>query len=140
MVTRSALLRPYYLVLLAGALLRAGLLARAQATLDESAHLADGTGQHAYVAEHARLQAEVSLATRAFEQAEESYRTALTASRLQGARWLELRAARGLAAFLIAQDRTDEAREILSPIVNWFTEGKDTMDYLYADSLMKTFA
>ena len=46
-------LRPYYFVLLAGALLRAGDLKRAQASLDESTRLADATGQHAYIAEHA---------------------------------------------------------------------------------------
>ena len=62
--TRSALLRPYYLVLLAGAQLRAGNLDRAQASLDESTRVADATGQHAYDAEHARLQAEVHGAAR----------------------------------------------------------------------------
>jgi serine/threonine protein kinase/tetratricopeptide (TPR) repeat protein len=139
-VTRSALLRPYYLVLLAGALLRAGLFARAQAALDEGARVADATGQHSYGAEHARLQAEVLAATGERDRAEESYRTALTVSRLQGARWHELRAARGYAAYLVAHDRTDEAKEILAPVVNWFSEGKDTLDYLYADSLMKTLA
>ena len=61
---RSALIRPYYLVLLAGAQLRAGLLDRAQASLDESTRVADATGQHAYDAEHARLQAEVFGAAR----------------------------------------------------------------------------
>ena len=139
-VTRSALLRPFYLVLLAGALLRAGLFARAQAALDEAMRVAEDTGQQSYAAEHARLQAEVLSATGVLDQAEESYRTAITLSRLQGARWLELRAARGYAAFLIAHDRTDEAREILTPVVGWFTEGKDTMDYLYAESLLKTLS
>ena len=45
-LTRSALIRPYYLVLLAGAQLRAGRLDRAQASLDESTRVADATGQH----------------------------------------------------------------------------------------------
>ena len=44
--SRSALIRPYYLVLLAGAQLRAGRLDRAQASLDESTRVADATGQH----------------------------------------------------------------------------------------------
>ena len=87
---RSALIRPYYLVLLAGAQLRAGLLDRAQASLDESTRVADATGQHAYDAEHARLQAEVFGARGAVDQAESKYREALDTSRVQGARWLEL--------------------------------------------------
>src|SRR5919109_2941482 len=97
-VTRSALLRPFYLVLLAGALLRAGLFARAQSALDEATRVADATGQQAFAAEHARLQAEVLSVTGDFDRAEESYRNALTVSRMQGARWLELRAARGYAS------------------------------------------
>ena len=47
-LSRSALIRPYYLVLLAGAQLRAGRFDRAQASLDESTRVADATGQHAY--------------------------------------------------------------------------------------------
>jgi serine/threonine protein kinase/predicted ATPase len=137
-VTRSALIRPYYLVLLSGALLRAGLFDRAQAALDESTRVADATGQYAYAAEHARLQAEIHSATGAREPAEASYLEALATSRRQGARWLELRAARGYAVQLIAFNRHDEARSVLTPVVEWFTEGKETLDFLYAESLLKT--
>ena len=137
-VTRSALIRPYYLVLLSGALLRAGLFDRAQAALDESTRVADATGQYAYAAEHARLQAEIYSATGAREPAEASYLEALATSRRQGARWLELRAARGYAVQLIAFNRHDEARSVLTPVVEWFTEGKETLDFLYAESLLKT--
>ena len=136
--TRSALIRPYYLVLLAGAQLRAGLLDRAQASLDESARVAEATGQRAYDAEHARLQAEVYAAIGAEDDAERKYREALDTSRRQGARWLELRAARGYAHHLVEHGRPAEARELLHPILSWFTEGRDTMDYLYAEGLIKT--
>jgi serine/threonine protein kinase/tetratricopeptide (TPR) repeat protein len=136
--TRSALLRPYYLVLLAGAQLRAGNLDRAQASLDESARVADATGQHAYDAEHARLQAEVHGAAGAVDDADRRYRDALEISRRQGARWLELRAARGYAHHLVEHGRAAEAREVLHPILSWFTEGRDTMDYLYAEGFLRT--
>ena len=135
---RSALIRPYYLVLLAGAQLRAGLLDRAQASLDESTRVADATGQHAYDPEHARLQAEVLGARGAVDQAESKYREALDTSRVQGARWLELRAARGYAHHLVEHGRAAEARDLLQPIVAWFTEGHETMDYLYAEGLLRT--
>ena len=136
--SRSALLRPYYLVLLAGAQLRAGLLDRAQAALDESTRVAEATGQRAYDAEHARLQAEVLAAGGATEAAEREYIEAVDLSRRQGARWLELRASRAHAHFLVEHDRGDEARTLLEPLLAWFTEGRDTMDYLYAEGLLKT--
>src|SRR4029453_14377288 len=61
-LTRSALLRPYYLLLVAGGWLRARRLDDAQAALTDSRNVADATGQHAYDAEHRRLQAEGFLA------------------------------------------------------------------------------
>jgi adenylate cyclase len=137
-ITRSALLRPYYLVLLAGALLRASQLERAQDALDEADRLAQATGQHAYGAEHARLQAEVFGASGKIDDAERSYHQALAISRDQGARWLELRATRGYAHRLVERGRSAEAHDLLNPMVAWFTEGRDTMDFLYAEALLKT--
>ena len=136
--SRSALLRPYYLVLLAGAQLRARLLDQAQAALDDSARVADATGQHAYDAEHARLQAEVLAAGGAVDDAERTYVEALDIARRQGARWLELRAARAYGHYLIEHDRGAEAGALLDPLLAWFTEGRDTMDFLYAEGLLKT--
>jgi serine/threonine protein kinase/tetratricopeptide (TPR) repeat protein len=138
--TRSALLRPYFLVLLAGALLRVGLPERAQEVLNESTQVADATGQRAYASEHARLQAEVYSVTGAIDEAERKFQEALSGSRRQGARWLELRAARGYAHFLVETGRPAEARDLLAPVLEWFTEGRDTLDYLYAEGLLKTLA
>ena len=39
---------------------------------------------------------------------------------------------------LIEQGRPTEARDLLQPILAWFTEGRDTMDYLYAEGLLRT--
>jgi serine/threonine protein kinase/predicted ATPase/GTPase SAR1 family protein len=138
MLTRSTLLRPYYFVLLAGALLRAGLPARAQTALDEAATVADATGQHAYGSEHARLQAEVIALNGSAGDAERHFQAALAISRRQGAHWLELRAARGYAHHLVERGRPSEARDLLAPVVASFTEGLDTMDFLYAEGLLKT--
>jgi serine/threonine protein kinase/predicted ATPase len=137
-LTRSALIRPHYLTLLAGALLRAGLPARAQAALNESSEVADATGQHAYAAEHARIQAEVHVLDGAIDRAEIAFQNALAISRRQGARWLELRAARAYAHFLVEHQRPAEARALLAPVLSWFTEGRDTLDYLYAEGLLRT--
>jgi adenylate cyclase len=106
--------------------------------LDESARVADASGQHAYDAEHARLQAEVLSAGGAAAAAEPQYVAALEISRRQGARWLELRAARGYAHYLIEHDRGSEARTLLEPRLASLTEGRETMDFLYAEGLLKT--
>jgi adenylate cyclase len=137
-ITRSALLRPYYFITLAGALLRSGHLERSQAALDQAAQVSEATSQHAYDSEHARLQAELHSVRHVWDAAEVSYHRALEISRRQGARWLELRASRGYAHFLVARDRPAEARDLLAPICETITEGRDTMDYMYADGLLKT--
>jgi predicted ATPase len=138
-VSRSALLRPYYLVMYSGALLLSRHFDRAQQALDEAAQVAEATGQHAYDSEHARLQAElISARGGAPDEAEAMYRTALGIARQRGARWLELRAARGYAHFLVARGRPAEARDVLAPILGWLREGFTTLDYAYADSLFKT--
>jgi hypothetical protein len=138
-ITRSALLRPYYFLLLAGALLRVQEHTRAQRALDDARTVAIATEQNAYASEHARLQAELLAATGRSSEAEESYVDAVTAARLQGALWLELRAARGFANFLAAAGRTDEARGILLPVWQQITEGTETLDYVYAEALLRTF-
>ena len=139
--TRSTLLRPYYFVLLAGGLIRCGEYARAQKALDESAIVSEATSQRAYDSEHARLQAEVlSAQAETVEAAEAHYRRALSVAREQGAKWLELRAARAYSHYMLKQGRTEEAHHLLEPVCAWFTEGKDTPDFLYADGLLKTLA
>jgi adenylate cyclase len=140
-ITRSTLLRPYYFVLLAGGLIRCGDYARAQRALDESAAIADATSQRAYESEHARLQAEVCLLVAGREHdVEGHYQRALAIARRQGAKWLELRASRGYAHYLVKHNRIDEARALLAPVCAWFTEGRDVLDYVYADALLKTLA
>ncbi len=137
-ITRSKLLRPYYLVLYAGALLRARRIDDASKALEQSLACAYETKQCSYDAEHARLRAEVSRAGGRDDEAEAAYRRALEVSRRQGARWLELRAARGYADFLAGAARIDEARALLDPLLASFTEGRETYDYLAAEALART--
>ena len=74
----------------------------------------------------------------AAEAAAPHYVAALDISRRQGARWLELRAARGYAHHLIEHDRGAEARALLEPLLTSLTEGHETMDFLYAEGLLRT--
>jgi tetratricopeptide (TPR) repeat protein len=58
--------------------------------------------------------------------AEEDYHQALAVARQQRAKVYELRAATSLARLWRDQDNTAEARNLLAPVYNWFTEGFDT--------------
>jgi hypothetical protein len=60
--------------------------------------VAISTSQNACAAEQFRLQAELMLATGRHDNAEQNYLDAITTARTQGARWLELRAARCYAS------------------------------------------
>jgi predicted ATPase len=135
--TRSTLLRPYYFVLHAGALLRAREYDRAQLALTEARQIAEATNQHAYDSEHRRLEAEVRLAMGDQADCERLYHESLAIARQQGARYLELRASRGYASFLADTGRPAEAREVLR-ICDWFTDGRGTPDFVYAEALRGT--
>ena len=137
-ITRSALLRPYYFHLFAGALLRVREYTRAQRALDDARAVAVATEQNAYASEHGRLQAELLAATGHPAEAEDSFIAAITAARIQGALWHELRASRAFANFLAASHRTDEARDRLLPVFERMTEGYATLDYVHADALLKS--
>jgi tetratricopeptide (TPR) repeat protein len=138
-ITRSALLRPYYFTLFAGALIRLARYEDAQRALDESAASAAATAQPAYEAERTRLQGTLYARQRGADgRADESFRRALAIARAQGAHWFELRSARGYADFLVQRGRGDEARDLLRPVLGWFTEGRSTVDYVYADALLKS--
>jgi predicted ATPase len=135
--TRSTLLRPYYFVLYAGALLRARQFDKAERALVEAREVADATNQHAFDSEQRRLAAEVALARGDHRACEALYLEALAIARGQGALYLELRAARGYSSFLVGVGRGPEARQVLE-ICDRFTEGRSTADFVYAEALRST--
>ncbi|MFN2292669.1 MAG: ATP-binding protein [Anaerolineae bacterium] len=72
-------------------------------------------------------------------EAEASFQRALDVARDQQGRWFELRAAVSLARLWQTQGRRDEARELLTGIHGWFTEGFDTPDLVGAKGLLDEF-
>ena len=64
-------------------------------------------------------------------------RQSLELAIIQGAKALELRAAIRLADLWICQGKRDQARNLLRPICDWFTEGHDTPDFQQAAEMLK---
>jgi predicted ATPase len=61
-------------------------------------------------------------------EVEEHIGRALSVARKQQAKSWELRAAVSMARLWRAQDKLQQARELLAPLYGWFTEGFDTLD------------
>jgi predicted ATPase len=72
--------------------------------------------------------------------ADRSLRAALSIAQEQGTRGFELRAATSLARFLGNDGRREEARELLAPVYDWFTEGFDFADLKEAKALLTALA
>jgi predicted ATPase len=62
---------------------------------------------------------------------------ALDIARRQETKSWELRAATSLARLWQAQDKRQDAYELLAPVYEWFTEGFDTVDLTDARSLVE---
>lgn len=71
------------------------------------------------------------------DEAETQLRAALACARHQGAKSWELRSATTLAALLARRGQRDAARDLLSSIHGWFTEGADTKDLIEARTLLE---
>jgi predicted ATPase len=123
------LFMPHFLALVADVALRAADMDACAAALDEAESFQKRTGERWWDTEVHRLQGELLLARDGAEaEAEGRFQQALAMSRERDARSFELRAAISLARLWQRQDKQDEARELLTPIYNWFTEGHDTAD------------
>ena len=143
LATGAELARPYWLCLIAEACLESGAALEGLALLDEAEAAVQQTNERYWEAEIHRLRGQLLLAAASdpaasavVRSAEECYRRALEVARRQGTRSLELRAAVSLSRLWQAADRNDEARELLAPIYEWFTEGLDHPELREAAALL----
>jgi predicted ATPase len=72
--------------------------------------------------------------------AENSYLQALDLAQHQSAHSLQLRAATSLARLYRDQGKCAEARDLLAPVLGWFTEGFGTPDLDEAKALLDDLA
>jgi predicted ATPase len=69
-------------------------------------------------------------------KAEAYFERALGIARQQKAKSWELRAAMSMARLWRSQGKPQQARELLAPVYEWFTEGFDTRDLKEAKALL----
>jgi predicted ATPase len=110
--------------------------------LAEALRVVKNKGERYYEAEIHRLTGELLLACFADQHAasEASFHQALVVARAQQAKSWELRAAMSLSRLWQQQGKRTEARELLTPIYGWFTEGFDTADLQEARALLEALA
>ena len=152
-VDKQATMRPYYLSLLVDTYRRTGQVEEGLTLVEEAFSLVNRTEERVFEAELHRLKGELLLnderrtmnderrtqkaGGRSHEaEAEACFQQALDVARRQEAKSLELRAATSLARLWQRQAKTVEARELLAPVYNWFTEGFDTADLKDAKAVL----
>jgi predicted ATPase len=104
--------------------------------LDDALQIVARTGERWFAAELNRHKGQLLLRQGNSEATEELYRKALGIAAEQEAKLWELRAAASLARLRRDQGRPAEARYLLAPVYNWFTEGFDTPDLKDAKALL----
>jgi predicted ATPase len=140
--TGARLWEPFYLGLVAEALAFAGEVEEGLAELDHAFARSTESGGKWTDAELHRLRGDLvcRLPRPDLDRAERSFRAALSIAREQGTRGFELRAATSLARLLGEKGRREEARELLAPVDDWFTEGFDFADLKDAKALLAELA
>jgi class 3 adenylate cyclase/predicted ATPase len=136
--TGSELGWPYFLALLAEVYGDRSRTEDALELIDEADAFVDKTAERWWQADLCRLRGELLLKAEPanVDEAQSCFERALDIARAQQARSLELRAAVSLGRLWHAEGKSREARELLSGIYGWFTEGFDTADLEDARTLL----
>lgn len=133
---RSGLVRTTFLALLADALCMAGRVDEGLAVVGEGFEHAERTSERGFVDELHRVRGELLRLAGKLGEAEASLRTALDHASRRQARAFELRAATSLARLLADAHRPKAARDVLAPVVEWFTQGPGTADLVAARAVL----
>lgn len=154
--------RPHYLTLLAQECGKEGRVEEALSMLTEALTMAEKNGERSREAELYRLKGELTLPkgtrdwrleanpsslqapslkpqvpSRVEQETEGYFLKAIEIARRQQAKSLELRATVSLARLWQRQGKRQAARNMLSEIYHWFTEGFDTKDLQEAKALLE---
>ena len=129
---------PYLQAGLAEALAQQGEFAQALETVDRAlAQIEEpGCGERCHLAEVLRVRGWILMEQGEWVKAEASLRQSIEWARTQQAKSWELRSATTLATLLSRRGERDAARNVLTPVYSWFTEGFETLDLKAARSLL----
>ena len=129
---------PYFNALVAEAEVRMGHIEDGLRVLNQGLHMVNTTGERWWEAELHRQKGEFILlqSLERHSDAESCFNKAIDVARKQQAKSLELRAVISMSRLWQSQGKIEEARNLLSEIYNWFTEGFDTADLKDAKALL----
>ena len=140
--TGATLYVPSWLSYLARAYADLGKIDDAWRCIGEATAAIEMTKQRWCEAEVNRVAGEITLMSPEPDaaKAQEYFERALAVARQQQAKSWELRATMSMARLWRDQGKCKEARDLLTPIYNWFTEGFDTCDLKEAKALLAALA
>jgi predicted ATPase len=132
---------PYWSSSLASAYAQLGNFTAAWRCIDEAMTFIETTKDKRDEAEAHRIAGEISLKSpkHGVAKAEAYLQSALAVARQQQAKSWELRAAMSMARLWRDQGKLTEARDLLAPVYNWFTEGFDTLDLKEAKACWRSW-
>jgi predicted ATPase len=131
---------PWYKTMLGVGIASTGDLDTALAVVEESLEQIERPGweERLYFAEVLRVKGWMLEMQGNAHGAEECHRASLEWARKQHAKGWELRTATSLARLLLQRRKREEARNLLAPIYDWFSEGFDTHDLVEARTLLES--
>ena len=140
--TGSKVAVPYQLALLAEACEKADQVEEGLRVVGEALDIVNKQEERYYEAALYRLKGELILQAQSAgaehrrKEAEACFHTSIKVAQRQAAKSWELRAAMSLARLWQQQGKRTEARDLLAPVYEWFTEGFDTADLKDAKALL----
>jgi predicted ATPase len=107
-------------------------------SIGEAIDTIENTKETWFEAETNRIAGEIALLSPEPDaaKAEAYFERALAVARAQQAKSWELRAAMSMSRLWRDQGKRDEARNLLAPVYEWFTEGFDTLDLKEVKALL----
>jgi tetratricopeptide (TPR) repeat protein len=121
-----------------------GDIERGMDFMEQAISLAQTGGEHYYEAELYRIKGELLLMEadkkdrkEIEKKAEECFYQSITLAQKQMAKSFELRSTTSLCRLLQKQSKKKEARDLLTNIYDWFTEGFETKDLIEAKNLIE---
>src|SRR5262249_44770274 len=140
--TGATIYTPLHLSLFAIVKAELGEFDDAWCYMDEAMVAIETTKESWFEAEANRIAGDITLLSLEpnTAKAQTYFERALQTARQQKAKSWELRAAMSMARLWSDQERRQQARELLAPVYDWFTEGFETRDLKDAKALLESLS